>query len=108
MIRWCVLLAFLRLFTFDSYCICAEQRPVYNVRNYGARGDGSTLDTQALNKAIDVSSSAGGGLVLVPAGKYLTGTVHLKSNVTFQLDAGAELVGTTDLNQHESFTPPDG
>jgi len=96
------------LFTFDSYCICAEQGPVYNVRNYGARGDGSTLDTQALNNAIDACSSAGGGQVLVPVGKYVTGTVHLKSNVTFQLDAGAELVGTTDLNQYESFTPPDG
>ena len=96
------------LSTFDSYCICAEQGPVYNVRNYGARGDSSTLDTQSLNNAIDACSSAGGGQVLVPVGKYLTGTVHLKSNVTFQLDAGAELVGTTDLNQYESFTPPDG
>ena len=72
------------LSTFDSYCICAEQGPVYSVRNYGARGDGSTLDTRALNNAIDACSSAGGGQVLVPAGKYLTGTVHLKSNVTFQ------------------------
>src|SRR5262245_30742605 len=108
MIRSCALLAFLRLFTFDSYCICTEQGPVYNVRNFGARGDDSTIDTQALNNAIDACSSAGGGQVLVPVGKYLTGNMHLKSNVAFQLDAGAQLVGTKDLNQYESFTPPDG
>jgi polygalacturonase len=79
---------------------------VFNVRDYGAVGDGKTLDTAALNKAIDACSTARGGQVLVPAGRYLTGTVHLKSNVTLKLDDGAEIVGTPDLSQYQNFTPP--
>src|SRR5215216_5748625 len=73
--------------------------PVFNVRDHGAAGDGKTHDTAALNKAVEACAAAGGGQVLFPAGKYLTGTVHLKSNVTLLLDAGAEIVGTPDLDQ---------
>ncbi len=79
-----------------------------NVRDYGAKGDGTTLDTASLNSAIAAGASGGGGRVLIPAGKYLTGTVKLKSNVTLFLEAGAELVGTHDLKQYEHFTPPKG
>ena len=79
---------------------------VFNVRDHGAVGDGKTLDTPALNKAIDACATAGGGQVLVPAGRYLTGTVHLKSNVTLKLDDGAAIVGTPDLSQYQNFTPP--
>ena len=77
-----------------------------NVRDYGAKGDGTTLDTASLNSAIEAGASGGGGRVLIPAGKYLTGTVKLKSNVTLILEAGAELVGTHDLKQYHHFTPP--
>ena len=70
------------------------------------KGDGSTLDTAPLNKAIEACAAVGGGRVLIPPGKYLTGTVHLKSNVTILLDAGAELIGTPDLDQYQNFTPP--
>ena len=80
----------------------------FNVRDYGAIGDGKTLDTAALNKAIAQCAAAGGGKVLVPAGNYLTGTVRLKSNIVLFLDAGAELVGTSDLSQYDSFAPPKG
>src|SRR3954447_3695773 len=80
--------------------------PVFNVRDHGAAGDGTTHDTAALNKAVEACAAAGGGQVFVPAGKYLTGTVHLKSNVTVNLDAGAEIVGTSDLEQYQNFTPP--
>ena len=79
---------------------------MFNVRDHGAAGDGTTHDTAALNKTIEACAAAGGGQVLVPAGKYLTGTVHLKSNVTLNLDAGAEIVGTSDLEQYQNFTPP--
>ena len=79
---------------------------VFDVRDQGAAGDGTTHDTAALNKAIETCAAAGGGQVLFPPGKYLTGTIHLKSNVTLKLDAGAEIVGTSDLEQYQNFNPP--
>jgi hypothetical protein len=79
---------------------------VFSVRDYGAAGDGRTLDTAAINKAVQACSAAGGGQVLLPPGKYLSGTVHLKSNITLRLDAGARLVGSTDLEHYQNFTPP--
>jgi len=84
----------------------AAAPPTFDVRDYGAVGDGKSLDTIALNKTIDACAAAGGGVVRVPPGKYLTGTVHLKSNITLLLDAGAELIGTRDLDQYQNFTPP--
>lgn len=81
---------------------------VFNVQEYGAVGDGKTLDTSAINKAIEACAAAGGGQVLFPPGKYLSGTVHLKSNVALSFDAGATLVGSTRLEDYQSFTPPAG
>lgn len=81
---------------------------VFNVRDFGARGDGATLDTAALNKAIEACAAAGGGQVLVPPGNYLSGTVVLKSNVHVRLEAGSRIVGTRDLTQYRYFTPPAG
>ncbi len=79
---------------------------VFSIRDYGATGDGKTLDSAAINKAIEACAAAGGGQVLLPPGKYLSGTVHLKSHVTLFLDAGARLIGTTDLGQYQHPTPP--
>src|SRR5215204_4816054 len=64
----------------------------YNIRNFGARGDGRTLDTNAINRAIDAASSAGGGTVFFPAGTYLSFSIHLKSNITLYLDNGATIL----------------
>ncbi|MBT6766671.1 MAG: hypothetical protein HOA90_19245, partial [Prolixibacteraceae bacterium] len=64
---------------------------VYNVRHFGAKGDGITNDAPAINKAIDVCNKAGGGTVFVPSGIYACGSIHLKSNITLALDAGAIL-----------------
>jgi len=80
---------------------------IYNIRDYGATGDGKTLDTIAINKAIDACSSAGGGQVFIAPGNYLTGTVHLKSSITLLLDAGAQLIGTPDLDQYQNLKLPD-
>ncbi|NQU22686.1 MAG: right-handed parallel beta-helix repeat-containing protein, partial [Candidatus Nealsonbacteria bacterium] len=63
----------------------------YNVRHFGAIGDGTANDAPAINKAIDACNKAGGGTVFVPSGFYTTGSVHLKSNVTLALDKGAVL-----------------
>ncbi|HKI88624.1 MAG TPA: glycosyl hydrolase family 28 protein [Draconibacterium sp.] len=68
-----------------------EAKQVYNVRFYGAAGDGIANDAPAINKAIDICSNAGGGTVFVPSGIYACGSIHLKSNITFVLDAGVRL-----------------
>jgi hypothetical protein len=81
---------------------------IFNVRDFGALGDGKTLDTAAINKAIDACTAAGGGQVLLPPGTYLSGTVMLKSNVMLRLDAGARLLGTPDLTQYQNYNPPAG
>ncbi|HOZ48434.1 MAG TPA: glycoside hydrolase family 28 protein [Candidatus Hydrogenedentes bacterium] len=72
----------------------------YNVRTYGTKGDGETLDTKAIQNAVDACHTNGGGTVHVPAGTYLTGTVFLRSHVQLYLDAGAVLLGSTNLDDY--------
>ncbi|MER6942917.1 glycosyl hydrolase family 28 protein [Nonomuraea sp. NPDC000554] len=68
---------------------------VFNVRDYGATGNGSTNDTSAINAAITAANSAGGGTVQFPSGTYRSAnSIHLKSNVTIQLDAGSTIMGS--------------
>lgn len=75
---------------------------VYNVRDFGAAGDGHTLDTAALQAAIDRCHKEQGGTVLVPAGAFVIGTVELKSNVTLHLAAAAKLLGSADGKQYRA------
>lgn len=80
----------------------------FDVRSHGAVGDGETLDRTAIQRAVDACADAGGGVVRFPPGRYLTGTVRLRSHVTLKLDVGARLVGTRDLDAYESYHPPAG
>ncbi len=73
---------------------------IYNVRHYGATGDGKTLDTKAIQAAIDACANDQGGTVLVPAGVFLVGSIQLKSNVTFHLAPQARLLGSTDIRDY--------
>jgi polygalacturonase len=57
----------------------------FDVRTYGAKGDGAVKDTAAVQAAMDAAAKQGGGTVLLPPGKYLCGTIHLRSNVTVYL-----------------------
>ncbi len=75
---------------------------IYNVRSFGAKGDGTTLDTAALQAAVDACNKDGGGTVLVPAGTFLIGTVELRSNVTLHIAAAGKLLGTTDGKQYHA------
>jgi len=76
------------------------------VLDYGAAGDGTTLDTAAINQAIAACARAGGGQVLFPPGRYLSGTVHLTNGLTLFLAAGATLCGTTNLALYEQPAAP--
>src|ERR1039458_9170551 len=64
----------------------------FDVRTFGAAGDGKALDTAAINKAIDTANAAGGGTVMFPAGNYLCYSIHLKSDVSLYLDSGATII----------------
>lgn len=70
----------------------ASPQTILDVRKYGATGDGKTLDTDAINRAIDAAAAAGGGLVFFPAGNYLTFSIHLKSDVHLHLGQGCTIV----------------
>ncbi len=74
---------------------------IYNVRQFGAIGDGKTLDTAAFQAAIDACTNDQGGTVLVPAGEYLIGSIELKNNVTFHLAAAARLMGSTNIDHYK-------
>jgi len=77
----------------------------FDVRAYGAVGDGKTLDTPAIQKAVDAAVEAGGGTVHLAGGTFLSGTVRLKSNVTLHVEAGAILRGSRDVGDYPDNTP---
>jgi len=74
---------------------------VFNIKDYGAVGDGKTMNTAAIQKAIDAATSKGGGKVVIPAGSFLTGTVHLKNGVELHVEATGILLGSTNLSDYE-------
>jgi hypothetical protein len=74
---------------------------LYNVRDYGAVGDGLTLDTIAINTAIEDCANHFDGMVYFPPGIYLSGSLHLKTNVTLFLDSKAILRGTRDMTKYD-------
>ena len=75
---------------------------VYNIRDFGAKGDGKTSDTAALQATIDACNRDQGGTVLVPAGVFVIGTTELKSNVTLHIAAQGTLLGSTDKNEYHA------
>jgi polygalacturonase len=79
-----------------------EAITVFNIRNYGAIGDGKNLDSPAINKAIDEAVKVGGGTVWIPAGTYLSGSIHLQSNINLHLDSGAIILGAPqEMNAYD-------
>ncbi len=71
-----------------------------SILDFGAVGDGKTLNTAAIQKAIDKAASDGGGSVLVPAGVFVTGTLQLRSNVDLHLEIGSVLKGSNRLEDY--------
>lgn len=72
----------------------------FNILDYGAKSDSSVDNSASIKKAIKACSDAGGGKVIVPAGDFLTGPIHLKSNVNLHLEEGATVLFTTDKNAY--------
>src|SRR5262249_22535279 len=79
-----------------------EGAGVHNIRNYGAKGDGNSLDTAAVQAAIDACAKEKGGIVLVPAGDFVVGTIELKSNVTLHLAAAGRLLGSDNIEHYSA------
>ncbi len=77
-------------------------RTGFNVRAYGALGNGTNLDSVAIDRAIQAASQAGGGTVFLPAGIYLSGSIHLTNNINLYLDAGAVILAAPQrLNAYD-------
>lgn len=74
-----------------------------SVVDFGARPDGRTMNTQAIQQAVDDAARKGGGIVHIPAGKFLTGRIDLRSHVTLYLDEGSVLLGSTSLKDYEGM-----
>jgi polygalacturonase len=78
----------------------------FNVRDFGATGTGTNLDSPAINQAIATAAQAGGGTVFFPAGTYLSGSIHLQSNLHLLIDAGATILGAPqNLNAYDPAEP---
>jgi polygalacturonase len=108
--------------TLDSFVVDAQKptrtRPLrpqpakpaattfFNVKVFGATGDGKTLDTPAINKTIDAAAVAGGGTVFFPAGSYVSVSIRLKSNVALYLDQGATIIAAT-TGPGVAYDPPE-
>jgi len=82
------------------FCADAAVKPPFNVRDFGAVGDGTNKDTVAFQKALDACAVSGGGEVLVPAGKYLIGSVQIGTRTILRLEADSIISGSPDTNDY--------
>ena len=80
-------------------CVINAYATDYSISDFGAIGDGKTINTKAIQKAID-QCATNGGKVLIPHGRFVTGTLFMKSNVTIHLERNACLLGSTNLSDY--------
>src|SRR5215203_3339056 len=79
----------------------------YNVRSYGAKGDGKAVDTPAINRAIAAAAAKGGGTVFFPAGTYRSFSIRLKSNITLYFDQGSILLAASPRDGDGKYDTPE-
>ncbi len=87
-----------------AICFALHAKDV-NVKDYGAVGDGKTMNTDFLQKAIDSCHAGGGGKVIFPEGIYLSGTIALKDNVILHFQKGSRLLGSTNIEDYRNLDP---
>lgn len=96
------LLGLLLLTAVCSLANAAEA--VFDITKYGAKGDGKTVSTKAIQAALDACTKAGGGTVLVPNGVFVTGTIFIKDNTTLHLSPNAVIKGSGDIKDYTEMT----
>src|SRR5437899_1812933 len=94
------LLSFITLLSFSFL-----QAQVFDITNFGAVGNGTTMNTSAIQATVDACYNAGGGIVEIPAGNFLTATVFLKSNVTIHISQGATITGSGNTSDYPDVLP---
>jgi len=93
---------------FILFCISLDitaQTGFFNIKDFGAKGDKNTLNTESIQKAVNRCHETGGGTVIIPAGIWLTGCIILKSNVNLHLEPGAVLLGSPDKDDYKVIVP---
>ena len=88
-------------------CLAINASGHFNVRDFGAKGDGTHIDSPAINAAIDAAAKAGGGTVYLPAGIYSSYSIRLKSNISLYLDHGAVLKAAVPTEKEHYDLPED-
>jgi polygalacturonase len=76
----------------------------FNILDFGAKSSESYVNTEPINNAIKECSSLGGGIVIIPKGKFITGTIHLKSNVNLHLETGSYLIGSKNYKLFDDLS----
>ncbi len=111
---WSRLIILVNLLLFNTTGIASEEvcSQFYNILEFGATGKGIVYDTDFIQSLVDTVAANGGGTIYFPPGKYLTKTIVLRNNITFYLDNGALILGSTEMNKFKpefgSFTDSGG
>lgn len=96
-------LLFIKLWIFTIICNAQIRSSIFSPYDFGAKGDSKTIDTKAIQAAIDSCHNSGGGKVYLHSGTFISGTLYLKSNVTLYIEAGTTLKGSDNLEHFPSI-----
>lgn len=98
-------LTFIYTILLTAFCLnaIAADKNEFIITRFGAKGDAKTINTVAIQKAIDAAAKVG-GTVIIPSGNFMTGTVFLKSNIVFHLDANSKLIASPNIKDYATMT----
>ena len=82
------------------FAACSNSNRVYTITDFGAKSDNEKINTESIQKSIDLCAEKGGGKVVVPKGQFITGTLFLKSKVNLHIEEGGELIGSTNIDDY--------